>query len=108
MKTNRLLQIAEFIIAEELEKFQSRIEDIFEEIYKEGPYVYESKILMDKYWDAKARYISYYPGDPIFDSIFNDEYENFESQIFEEEVAREKSKKDKKKEKKKKGEIIDE
>ena len=78
MKSEIFTKVAEYILDEELKKFEQRINYILDDLYCE---------VKDAEFDQPERYLykmaikkfdEYYPGEPFFRSVFNDEYTRWE------------------------------
>jgi hypothetical protein len=77
MKAYEFITLASYAIEMEVERFQTRIAEIFKEISKEGQYDFNCDSLADIFWNVKARYTLYYPKDAFFDLILKDEFEKY-------------------------------
>jgi hypothetical protein len=78
MKADQLFHVAEFLMSQELRKFQSRIANIFNEVTIELK-DQEDEIVLQILADmARERFKDFYPDEPFFESVFNHEKTFFE------------------------------
>jgi hypothetical protein len=78
MKSDQLFHVAEFLMAQELRKFHSRIDIIFNELTRELNDEEDEIVLQILAEMARDRFNDYFPDEPFFESVFNLEKTFFE------------------------------